>query len=587
MQHRSEGHRVPTEGINPSAPVGARIALTVALMTAALISSPIAAHAADAEAAARATVVAPFLDAQTVIVGRFDAGGLEDFSRRMERLHYGDDAKFPPGMSPLDPLRNWLAEFRKAGGSELYVVVGLDDLRLEGLWARSYSGGRSGIGPLLIPPMHNPPSLVIPLRAGMDEAALVRLLRPEPLESRPPWMSQHWRYQAVERIGDALFAGTSEALERVKAKKPDPRPELEAAFGSAGDAPVQLIATLSPVHRRVVREMMNGLPAAFGTETGPLLGEGVRSIAFTAAPAEGKWKWTATIQAADETAAARLRTFAQAVLDAARDDAPADAPAEGEAKPETPEARTRAAALDDLARLLETAVRNDRLVLSLDDDGLVITALRDAILTSAKRHARQWTMHNLKQIGIAMHSYHHRHRSFPQAASRDKEGKPLLSWRVLVLPYLDEQKLYDEFKLDEPWDSEHNKKLIPRMPDIYRCPFANLKPGMTGYLVPVGEKTVFSGPEGKKFEDINDGTTNTIMVIEAADEAAVEWTKPEDWPLDPDDPWKNLVGHHGDGFICVAVDGAGHFVRSDLPAEKLRALFTASGDLGNFRFAPD
>src|SRR5262245_822885 len=85
---------------------------------------------------------------------------------------------------------------------------------------------------------------------------------------------------------------------------------------------------------------------------------------------------------------------------------------------------------------------------------------------------------NLKQIMLAFHNYHDLYNGMPSAAICDKNGKPLLSWRVAILPLIEQDNLYKQFKLDEPWDSEHNKKLIPMMPKIYAVPNVS-KPGDT------------------------------------------------------------------------------------------------------------
>src|SRR5262249_10846274 len=120
---------------------------------------------------------------------------------------------------------------------------------------------------------------------------------------------------------------------------------------------------------------------------------------------------------------------------------------------------------------------------------------------------------NLRQIGLALHNYHDAYGNFPPQASFDKSGKPLLSWRVHILPFLEQEELDREFHLDEPWDSDHNKKLIDRMPPIYRCPKQKLKEsGKTTYLAPVGEKAIFSGGQkGMRLSDVIDGTSNTML----------------------------------------------------------------------------
>src|SRR5260370_37344826 len=90
---------------------------------------------------------------------------------------------------------------------------------------------------------------------------------------------------------------------------------------------------------------------------------------------------------------------------------------------------------------------------------------------------------NLKQIGLAMHNYEGVYRTIPPSAICDKNGKPLLSWRVAILPYIEQDNLYRQFNLDEPWDSENNKKLIPLMPRTYASPLAPTEEGKTYYKV--------------------------------------------------------------------------------------------------------
>jgi hypothetical protein len=146
---------------------------------------------------------------------------------------------------------------------------------------------------------------------------------------------------------------------------------------------------------------------------------------------------------------------------------------------------------------------------------------------------------NLRSIGLALHNYHDTYGRFPAVANFDKEGKPLLSWRVLILPFLEQQQLYAEFHLNESWDSEHNKKLIPRLPAVYRSPDRKLEAGQTTYLAPVyqsaqTEGTMFTGrAQGLSLAAVTDGLSNTILVADADDEHAVTWTRPDDLKYDP------------------------------------------------------
>ncbi len=188
---------------------------------------------------------------------------------------------------------------------------------------------------------------------------------------------------------------------------------------------------------------------------------------------------------------------------------------------------------------------------------------------------------NLKQIALACHAYHDSYRGFPPPFLRDKnnrEGKPLLSWRVAILPYIEQQDLYEQFKLDEPWDSPHNKKLIAQMPKIY-APVGGkkTKPGLTYYQVFVGPGTAFEDLEGQRwagvrFSQILDGTSNTLMVVEAGE--PVIWTKPDDLPYDPKKPLPKLGGLFPDGFHAALCDGSVQFIPNSYKKEFLRFLVT-------------
>jgi hypothetical protein len=186
------------------------------------------------------------------------------------------------------------------------------------------------------------------------------------------------------------------------------------------------------------------------------------------------------------------------------------------------------------------------------------------------------SMNNLREIVIGMHNHHDQRGDLPAAYNVDKDGKPLLSWRVHLLPYLEQGDLYREFHLDEPWDSEHNKRLIARMPVQYQAPGSKTEEGRTNYLTPRGKGTMFPGKdeEGKiSFASVLDGTSNTIMVVEASDEKAVIWTKPDDYEFDPMNPIRGLAGLRGDVILAACADGSVHKLGAEIDAEMFRRLF--------------
>jgi hypothetical protein len=185
---------------------------------------------------------------------------------------------------------------------------------------------------------------------------------------------------------------------------------------------------------------------------------------------------------------------------------------------------------------------------------------------------RTQSVNNLKQLALAMHGYHDREKTFPPRAVFDKNGKALLSWRVLLLPYLGHDQLYKEFKLDEPWDSKHNKKLLAKMPRVYEAPAGMGKAGHTYYLGLAGKDCFFDGKKGISFVDITDGTSNTLMIVEGG--KAVPWTKPEDVEYDAMKPVPKLGGLFQEGFAGALADGSVRFFVRSVKESTLRLYIT-------------
>ena len=197
-----------------------------------------------------------------------------------------------------------------------------------------------------------------------------------------------------------------------------------------------------------------------------------------------------------------------------------------------------------------------------------------------RRSAQTQSSNNLRQIALAMHNYYSAHKSFPLPASRGADGKPLLSWRVAILPYVEEKALYDQFHLDEPWDSPNNRPLADKMPAVYRLSATkNKESGRTNYLLPVGNGAGFTADKPTEIKDITDGTVNTVMIVEVDDDHAAIWTKPEDWQFDPQQPAKGL-GQFFDGrFNAAFFDGGVRAISASIDQKTLKALFTrAAGD---------
>ena len=220
---------------------------------------------------------------------------------------------------------------------------------------------------------------------------------------------------------------------------------------------------------------------------------------------------------------------------------------------------------------------------SVATSGVAVALLLPAVQAARTAARRSQSMNNLKQIGLAMHMYGDVNKSFPAAASYDDQGQPLLSWRVHILPYIEQRPLYEEFHLDEPWDSEHNKALITRMPRVYQNPNLSLEAGQTNYVAVVGDDAAIQPKKSTTFADIRDGTSNTLMAVEADSDHAVIWTKPDDWSPDDDDPMAGLFRYPQGLLQALFADGHVQPIQETVDAESFKAMLTrAAGDMVNF-----
>jgi hypothetical protein len=178
-----------------------------------------------------------------------------------------------------------------------------------------------------------------------------------------------------------------------------------------------------------------------------------------------------------------------------------------------------------------------------------------------------------------MHNYNDTHGHLPPAVVYGEYDQPLYSWRVLLLPYIEKKELYDEFHLDEPWDSPHNLPLLSRMPATYAPPPGKRRkapPNHTVCHVFVGKGAAFEGREGLRLPaDFPDGTSNTILIVEAGE--PVPWTKPEDLAYDPNGPLPELRGLFKKGFRAGMGDGSMRWITKDMSEATLRAAITRNG----------
>ena len=331
------------------------------------------------------------------------------------------------------------------------------------------------------------------------------------------------------------------------------RPALAAALAATGGAAMGVVYAPTADQRGGLRQLLppgGPLPAGLAASAewaalvfDPAKDEPVRMIAEAATPADA------------DALAALPKTLATQYADALPPGAAA------------------------LAADLTPAVDGTRGTLTVSADVLSRTFAAFELSGPAQSSARSRSQNNLKQIALAMHNFHSTYSSFPPTGSYADDGKPLLSWRVHLLPWLDNDDLYKKFKLDEPWDSAHNKALLKEMPEVFASPRAETEPGMTVYQVPFGPGLPFEGQAGKPLSEFRDGTTQTILAVEAAE--AVPWTKPADWSPDVSEnanPFPGLFAAPDGSALVGMADGSVHTYRAaDLKPATLRKLLTPQG----------
>jgi hypothetical protein len=269
-----------------------------------------------------------------------------------------------------------------------------------------------------------------------------------------------------------------------------------------------------------------------------------------------------TIQSPDAKAAAALNDAIGKALKAL-----------GEQKP----IRAALPDFDKIAASLTPKLEDDRLVLRLDQkeahavlQPLIRQAVRAAGLNAATKQ--------LREISLGTINYADSHKGQLPANISDKAGKPLLSWRVAILPYIEQQELYKQFHLDEPWDSEHNKKLITRMPQVFAGRNPRLSDqGKTVYLAPTGEGTSWPSKPLTYPANFTDGTSQTILFVLADDEHAVEWTKPDDLQIDSKKPQAGL-GQLAGLFVFGMADTSIHTTKPTISKETLWSAFTPNNN---------
>jgi hypothetical protein len=499
-----------------------------------------------ARAADPAAVLAPYVNDDTFLAAYVDLAtlpkdGVRQYLRVVRLLPYmSDDGS--DWTAALDGFGKIVEALPTGRVDAVYIVAALSDINAHG-------------GPLI----------VFHLGAGgeaNDFARTLAALIPKDMEVRP-----HGQ--------DAVIGGTPAALDRYSNLVGSERADLLGPLQKLSEEGAVVAAVFSPGpdFRRVVRELWPKLPGPLAPLKGELADRWLRLELATNLPPDAKPRLT--LQTSDADAAQTFVTVLNALPDAC------------EAFTELDERRL------ELKRYLQTIlgavtprVDGTRVTIGFPTQEAEITALQnlvarasDAAMESSRRNQR---FNRFKQLAIAMHNYHDVNKHFPPASICDEDGRPLLSWRVAILPYIDQSELYKQFRLDEPWDSPHNRALIERMPAEYADPDPKFAPlareGKTTFQVPVSPETVFHDNDGTTIREIIDGTSKTVLVVEVEPLRAAVWTKPEDWEVDLRYPRRGVERTDRTNFAAAFADGHVQTIALDkIDDATLRAILTRSG----------
>ncbi len=217
-------------------------------------------------------------------------------------------------------------------------------------------------------------------------------------------------------------------------------------------------------------------------------------------------------------------------------------------------------------------------VLGLAFVGVLILAMFLPVNRGREAARRTQCKNNLKQIGLALHNYHDVYEAFPPAFTVNSDGHPLHSWRTLILPFMEQQALYDGIDLSKPWSDPANRAAFESNLQAYRCPSSDIPDGHTTYLGVTGPNSVFYSTEAVQLQNITDGTSNTLLVMEVPLEFSVHWMAPYDAGLPlvlnlKSDAEKVHLG----GALALLVDGSVRFLSKNIALETLEALVTING----------
>jgi hypothetical protein len=518
-----------------------------------LLAASISATANAAEYGAR---LAPYINDDTFAVVCLDVTAIPVRANPQDQIILtlalpGEARNFAAGLLVAE---GFVKRIQAAGAQRVCAVASLGDL---------HQGG----GPLLV--FTTQPEKVSEL---VRELEAMRKVIIDSSNGNIKPMSQEIE---VRRNGDLVLAGMKSTIEHYTLAKPTERKDLVTPLDriGAGNPLMSAVFCPGPDFRRIVREVWPELPGSFAPLRGELADRWISLEGSINLPPNINPRLT--LRAKDPEAA---EIFAKLWHDL-----PVATTEFGDKGESSRQVQGYAQLLVDT---LPAKVDGTRVDIGFPTDASQFARLQSMFSEAADKSMdasrRNQRIGQFKELTIAMQNYHDVNKHLPPAAICDKDIKPLLSWRVAILPYIEQNELYKQFHLAEPWDSPHNRALIEKMPTCYADPDPKINQltvaGKTTYQVPIGKETAFPNNEGISFREIKDGTSNTVLVVEVEPGKAIEWTKPEDWKVDLEHPHEGLKRSDRDYATLGFADGHVLIINPQkIEDKKLRAMITRAG----------
>ena len=516
--------------------------------------------------------VAPYLDGETVSLGYIDLDPTwVDAAQKgivtllgPEGHHFAEHPAF--GMA-----KQAVKQLQDAGAEEVVFTFSMFDVHAEG-------------GPLVIVTTSDP------AKSHKVEEMVKSIVA---LDTRREGV----RAESFRDARGSIVVASPGTLKRMKGLTPVARSTLTEPLTKLLEDPkangAGIVTSLGSDARRVVRELFPMLPKPFDKLNGSLLADDLKYDTIAVGkPPEWSIRWEVETRHAD--AATTLKEAAEAGLKllakfdpqakSSKPSGQVDVAVESLDSPSAPNPQV-AEMVRQISAALQVKQEGAKLVVEVDHQNRLIQDLVENLLGPSLQDARDAARrisqtNNFKHIALALLNFHDTQKHFPAASAIvDKEGKPLLSWRVAILPYVEGAYQFEKFRLDEPWDSEHNLKLVKDMPAVFAHPRHPelAAEGKTTCLLPVHSETIFRplselgapvevnwlGKQfllapGLQFKEITDGTSNTILTVEVAPEHAVVWTRPDDWEVDLKKPLEGLTAEGRKTVVVGIADGSVH-----------------------------